>query len=533
MIDFLNNDIQEKKDFLKELPLKTKRNKVSFNETLEQYANEYNEYKQVLLSKLKEKVDNFKIEEEEQDNKLFNRINFLKKDMFILNPDNIEYEKLGLDVNLYILKNFNQFSYEFLMETIENVITVFEKVGITLTKDDFFYNYYVNSFMSEFLSLRKTGGDYFYKLVPVFEKFYWKNPDLMYHIGINIRSIAEKHIWRIKRYIRLEQNRIKGAYNINDFDDCKSKLKEAYKIYKKKNDSVKDIYNLAEKGEIVIANYLENSKTRQETFNYLVLNKLKDEFDTNQFYTNLLKLKNDLELYIKYDEFRPLMNMFKDVYRENVVENKTPVSQKKLQSFVSQIDKQEKKIINIRKKYFRHKLFNIKSNSFTKEANRSSMECCENLNTIYNDFTFNYYIYNIKRLINNPVLIKDVLYIFYTYNSYKMECLNKIYPKITFEELKAKCDDFDSFALNPDNEFINNLQLFKDEELEKNIVTKHRLNNISITIEDIKGSAAIETLQKVNLLLRCKTLDESVIKAEDIQFVITAKNILKKENFEK
>ena len=124
MIDFLNNDIQDKKDFLKELPLKTKRNKVSFNETLEQYANEYNEYKQVLLSKLKEKVDNFKIEEEEQDNKLFNRINFLKKDMFILNPDNIEYEKLGLDVNLYILKNFNQFSYEFLMETIENVIKV-------------------------------------------------------------------------------------------------------------------------------------------------------------------------------------------------------------------------------------------------------------------------------------------------------------------------------------------------------------------------------------------------------------------------
>ena len=44
MIDFLNNDIQDKKDFLKELPLKTKRNKVSFNETLEQYANEYNEY---------------------------------------------------------------------------------------------------------------------------------------------------------------------------------------------------------------------------------------------------------------------------------------------------------------------------------------------------------------------------------------------------------------------------------------------------------------------------------------------------------
>ena len=40
------NDIQDKKDFLKELPLKTKRNKVSFNETLEQYANEYNEYKE-------------------------------------------------------------------------------------------------------------------------------------------------------------------------------------------------------------------------------------------------------------------------------------------------------------------------------------------------------------------------------------------------------------------------------------------------------------------------------------------------------
>ena len=313
MIDFLNNDIQEKKDFLKELPLKTKRNKISFNETLEQYANEYNEYKQVILSKLKEKVDNFKIEEEEQDNKLFNRINFLKKDMFILNPDNIEYEKLGLDVNLYILKNFNQFSYEFLMETIENIITVFEKVGITLTKDDFFYNHYVNSFMSEFLSLRKTGGDYFYKLVPVFEKFYWNNPDLMYHIGINIRSIAEKHIWRIKRYIRLEQNRIKGAYSINDFDDCKSKLKEAYKLYKKKNDSVKDIYDFAEKGEIVIANYLENSKTRQETFNYLVLNKLKDESGlkrvkmlgvdgpTDYIRPIINKLSNDeFELYKKY-----------------------------------------------------------------------------------------------------------------------------------------------------------------------------------------------------------------------------------------
>ena len=46
------------------------------------------------------------------------------------------------------------------------------KEKITLTKDEFFYNYYVNRFMSEFLYLRKTGGDYFYKLVPVFEKFY-------------------------------------------------------------------------------------------------------------------------------------------------------------------------------------------------------------------------------------------------------------------------------------------------------------------------------------------------------------------------
>ena len=58
MIDFLNNDIQDKKDFLKELPLKTKRNKVSFNETLEQYANEYNEYKQAYIKEIENEKKN-------------------------------------------------------------------------------------------------------------------------------------------------------------------------------------------------------------------------------------------------------------------------------------------------------------------------------------------------------------------------------------------------------------------------------------------------------------------------------------------
>lgn len=536
MNNFLENDIKNKKESLKELPLKTKKNRITYNETIEGMELKYQKLKESILKQLIKRKNVLSVVSdkpiEQRTEKIKEKIKKLENDMFILNPNNENIEKLGLDTKFYMFKNFSEFSYDFLMQTIYDTIDDFENAEIKLTKEDFYYNLYVYEFMDKFLELRKEGTKDYTSLVPTFEKFYWHNPEMIYHIALNFRSLSFKYEIKLSKYLKSIQDNVKELYNVDDFDDCRKKLNEAYVMYNKlKQEKLIDIFNLARTGEIDIKNYLKDSKIKAEITNSLLINELKNEYEEEKFYLDLERLKFDLEQYIKYTEMKPLIDVFKEDYQEYYVDNTVPVTIKNLKSIRDQILKKEKKLRKCKDLYFAKGIFKRSLNETDRKSmNSIAVETCNELDKIYDQLTLSYYRYRIKPLLGNPVTIQDVLYVYYTYDFFKKVDIKKAYGmKLSYDELEKKCIEFDSYAIEPTHDLISSLALFKDSEIEKTIVTKHRLNNIALTIEDINGESCRETLNKVNLLLRTKTIEKSERTAEQILFVLETEKILEKE----
>jgi hypothetical protein len=137
-------------------------------------------------------------------------------------------------------------------------------------------------------------------------------------------------------------------------------------------------------------------------------------------------------------------------------------------------------------------------------------------------------------LINEQTNVKEILYIYYTNDYYKKKCINLAYEnKGSYKNFEEKCIAFDSFAIDPTHDLLNSVQIYKDLDLKKVIVTKHRLNNINITIDDLEYEEAKNLLDKVNLLLRDKIILQSNVTAEDIYFVAKKNAIFQKEGISK
>jgi hypothetical protein len=121
----------------------------------------------------------------------------------------------------------------------------------------------------------------------------------------------------------------------------------------------------------------------------------------------------------------------------------------------------------------------------------------------------------------------DVLFYCYSQEHYKRSCLKRAYPDMTHYELLKKIKNFDYFAIDPTLALVDNIPFLREYDLEKVIINKHKLNNIYLEDDALKDAEGI--LNKVDFLLREKLIQDSEIKAEDIDFITKLTNILSKE----
>ena len=68
-------------------------------------------------------------------------------------------------------------------------INKFSKVGIQVSLDDFDYSLYVKNYMKTFFQELEKGNVNSERLKEKFEEIYWKCPDIIVHIELNIRNI--------------------------------------------------------------------------------------------------------------------------------------------------------------------------------------------------------------------------------------------------------------------------------------------------------------------------------------------------------
>ena len=112
---------------------------------------------------------------------------------------------MDLDRILFNLNVFYRKNLDVVNEAIQKAIEKFKEVGIPLMPKDFTYSKYANEYMVVFFQEMEKGNVNSERIKTEFEKIYWKCPDIIIHIRLNIFYIYTENEKNIDKYYEKKQ----------------------------------------------------------------------------------------------------------------------------------------------------------------------------------------------------------------------------------------------------------------------------------------------------------------------------------------
>lgn len=221
----------------------------------------------------------------------------LNKKINLVNTESA-YEKLGLDKLEYNMNGYYKKSLTELNSELIEFIKKYKNIGIEIEAKDFDISEYCQEYMIELLKSMDNSNST--NIERTFETIYWKCPELLSHIYVNIRTIYDKHKNKIEKYFKDKKDELEQRYNFteNTLENQKSELI-------KEKERLENI-----DGSIIINKFLnsELSINDYKKDNYINLYKdliLKDfekleENDKKELDENFAKLNRNLNEYFKY-----------------------------------------------------------------------------------------------------------------------------------------------------------------------------------------------------------------------------------------
>ena len=534
--NFIDKDIANKKTLIQTLPIKTKTNIKKFNETIEAFEVKYDEYRSSVRNYLLAKSRSFELTDSENEltkNKINDKVIELERIKFLLNPLNTYVEKMGFDILLYQLGNYHVFNFNSLNEIINNFLDKFELVGIKLTKNDFNYTCYVHEYMSSFLEIRYSNDKNYDKLSDIFEKIYWLNPDIIRHIELNFRKLIRNNPKKFDNYIERMKEKVIQDYNIISYQNCLDRLNAAHVELKNvSKENIVDIINKSKNNEFKIEHYQEDNKVRINTYNSLIPSSI-DIKDTNQMvsiYQNLEKLKDNVLEYQNYLEFLPLINSFKEKY-EKLLKNESK-DYKELGKIIETINHKEKELDKITKKIIgsKNSIFESKSESTLNKLKIESVSKAKELYELYKDKDEKYFDSKVLSILNKNITISDILRLYYSFDYFKKLEIQNSYEINSYDEIIKYSNNFDIYAMDSTNIVISGMPVFQESNIPEIIANKYRLCNISITEHELQEENLKNLLNKINLILRIKKIEESSLSVEKILFITWVEKMVAMES---
>lgn len=529
-LDFINEDIEAKKLLLSSMPLNGKANQKKYNKKIDSMIESYEEYKENIKKYLVAKSNSFEYEKDNKDiQKLKEKYETLNHIREILNPNNTYFEKMGFDDLLFDMLNFSNFDFVQVNEIIGKFIDKFESVGIKLTEENFEYTYYVHEYMTSFLNARKNGK--YEILSTTFERIYWLNPDLINDIVLCFRRLIRKNERIFEDYISSESKRLLMLNKIRDYNDCKEQYKVAYdELMETKKESISQIVELFKEGTTKITNYFEDSKFVKNAFSSMTLKDfdMSDKTSLDKFYESLKKLDENVDEYENYLRFKPLFDNFKKKYgkpetSETIVQN--------IKKIESQIAEKENRLENINRIIFNKAPIGfsfLRKNSPEAEIKKLKIESLKITKDIYelykklDDETFKK---DVSNIFSDSMLISEVVRLYESFSYHRKLALKETLNLEEYKTVMEYSDDFEKFANNPDNVIINGIYAMEENNVAKNIMNKYRFENINITENDLEETNLSNLKNKIEFLLRIKSINESSLSVEKIWFIVSVDQI--------
>lgn len=525
-LEFINKDIEGKKENLASMPTKTKTNKKKVNDTIAAYEKKYKDYQEKLFKYMTVKAQSLsKVDKGEDINKIKEKVVSLERVKFLLNPSNTYLEKMGFDTLIYQINNYYTLNFKSLNVIINGFLDKFDQAGIHLNCDDFDYTSYVHEYMSAFLDVRYNKSKDYTKVSQIFEQIYWLNPELIQHIELNFRKLIRKNQKKLNAYIYSLQKEEMSKTNIKNYAECLEELQEAYiELNMRRQETISDIMELAKNGAIDIEQYLESSKVRTQAYQSLIADSinLDDKDKINDICEALEKLKVNIGELTSYFEFNALFKDFKAKYEKTVANLATKKKDhKSFKDIEVQIDKKEAELAKINKKVYSSKpgLFKVKSDVELKNLKMEAVLKAKELYELYKKYDEEYFNDEVMQVLSGTMSISDLLNLYYSFDYFKKIAIQKVYRLTTYDDVMKYSENFDLYAMNPTNVIINGVAVFQDSNLPRIVANKYRLSNVHIEEEDLYEDNLKALLNKVLIILRTHKIENSQTSVEKIWFI--------------
>lgn len=528
IIEKINNQIDANKEILSVLPKNNKKNLQAYKEKAAEIKAEYEKYSEDILSEIKRRaikinsiIPDPKIANTEQEIKYMEKIKLLDKNI-------TSFEKMELDEILYVLKRFYKNNLELINGAIVKCLEKFKIVGVTLTARDFDYSIYTKEYMDVLFSEIKKGDMNSTLVKDTFEQVYWRCPDIITHIELNIRSLYLKNEKIINKYYEDVARQVMDELNANEREALEKYNEKQSHLIDLKNEDTALIIEKFKNGEEAIRDYeRENVKKSYKKLLNIDIDEISNS-ELEEFNKNIIRLNSNLYEYKSYLEFKFIYDELLEIY--NTKEKYNAVCSEKLKQIKKlemDISKQNKKTEKLeRHASFILKLFSRGNNNKLERINTNINSKIVDLKNLYREYEENKVKDIISTKLNNDSTIYDGLMLVKNFYSFLADVIIKKYEDILQDEIKTKIANFKQFVEFPNIIIINNIKITEDKDMAIVVKDKYNLCNINITVGDLSEENIDNLIATVNNICLYSYINKSKVTVEDIKFILQANKIL-------
>lgn len=513
IIDKIKEMITNDKEVLSVLPQNNVRNRKKYIEKLEELINKYNNYKNDVYERVNNNYEKLiNVAENTNLNIKKDKALGLSKYFYLFNEYNTSYEKMGLDVIIYNLRKYYKDNLETVNNNILDALNKFENVGVKLVADDFFYSIYVHEYMQVFINEKNNGDIHSNVIKEEFEKVYWKCPDLIKHVVMNLLYLYYKNKKQIdKYYVELRKN---IEMDLGCFDAIVKEYDVNFSNYK--FDLETDKYIILNK---FLSEELNINDYTDDKIHKLITQLYENEISNDSLYESLYKLRYSLFEYKKFMSYEYLVNEIKEIYNEkdkykNAFKNKYKEISKK-ESLIKKLNGKLKWLMK------RNKL--VKIENINNQINLTINE----LDKLYLELDMESFKEKVLLNIDADSTLYDVLKLSSSYYNFLVESNKKAGVEVNALTLIS---DLEEFIYNSKNTLIQNL-LFNSEENKAMIVSdKYKLMNFNVEIDMLDINNIDSLINMVSSIIFYFNILKTGYTIDELIFVCQAKKICDKGN---
>lgn len=532
ILEEYENYISSNKEILSVLPVNTKRNKslyiekvdelldkavqmdnIMWNEIVQRYEKILNMSENPQISTLQKEVDEFENVE------MFNELNTI-------------FEKLEIDKIAHTLGCFFEADLDLVNKSIQTFINIFKSFGIVLTADDFRYSSASNEYMRVFFEETANGNLNSEKLKKTFETLYWKCPDIVTHIELDVRHLYYINSKKIEQDVANQNEKIL----LEKSTDKNGLVKEFFEVNK-------ELIKLKRRDAKYILNKFVNEEWKIKDFNDKEMSVIYDRMYTKDYYgateeekdeidNNFGKLLNTLQEYNIYVRYKYIIDDIKAKYKikdtfKGSYEAKNKEIRKKEQEVLKETEKSKKLVkksknpflIFFRKKIER-KIYESPSviNSKIKELKQLYLELDE---AAVNE--------KIAEFVDDSCTIKYMFKIATSYYTYAYELVRKHYADDNDINVADELQVLIDFINQPYKVMLNNVKLVEEPDIRSIISNRYKILNIALEKEALEEENIEALITDAEKIVDFYNIRKSGLKIEDIEFIEKVKPMINKK----